>query len=69
MTSIRDVADHVGVSTATVSRALRGLPRVSPQTRRRVLEAAVTLGYEASPSASSLASGRTHAVGVVAPFV
>lgn len=69
MTSIKDVAREVGMSTATVSRALRGLPRVSEDTRSRVLEAARRLNYVASPTASSLASGRTRAVGVVVPFV
>lgn len=69
MTSIKDVARSVGVSTATVSRALRGLPRVSEETRFRVLQAAAELDYVASPSAASLASGQTRAVGVVVPFV
>jgi LacI family repressor for deo operon, udp, cdd, tsx, nupC, and nupG len=69
MTSIKDVARTVGVSTATVSRALRGLPRVSEETRFRVLQAAADLDYVASPSAASLASGQTRAVGVVVPFV
>lgn len=69
MSTIKDVADAVGVSTATVSRALRGLPRVSEETRGQVLRAAAALGYVASPSASSLASGRTNAVGVIVPFV
>ena len=35
MTSIKDVAREVEMSTATVSRALRGLPRVSDETRGR----------------------------------
>lgn len=69
MTGIKDVAREVGVSTATVSRALRGLPRVSEETRRRVLEVAERLEYVASPHASSLASGRSSTVGVVVPFV
>lgn len=69
MTSIRDVARSVGVSTATVSRALRGLPRVSEETRTRVLAAAAELDYVASPSAAGLASGQTRAVGVVVPWV
>jgi DNA-binding LacI/PurR family transcriptional regulator len=69
MTSIKDVARSVGVSTATVSRALRGLPRVSDETRDRVLKAAADLDYVASPSAAGLASGQTMAVGVVVPFV
>jgi DNA-binding LacI/PurR family transcriptional regulator len=69
VTSIKDVAREVGVSTATVSRALRGLPRVSDKTRVRVLQVAAELDYVASPSAAGLASGQTRAVGVVVPFV
>ncbi|WP_245861829.1 LacI family DNA-binding transcriptional regulator [Phycicoccus duodecadis] len=63
------MARVAGVSVATVSRALRGLDRVSPQTRRRVLEVAEQLHYVASPTATSLASGRTRVVAVVAPFL
>lgn len=69
MTSIKDVARTVGVSTATVSRALRGLPRVSEETRERVLQVAAELDYVASPSAAGLASGQTRSVGVIVPFV
>ena len=57
------------MSTATVSRALRGLPNVSDKTRARVRRAADELGYVASSSASGLASGRTLAMGVVVPSV
>jgi LacI family transcriptional regulator, repressor for deo operon, udp, cdd, tsx, nupC, and nupG len=67
--SIEDVARHAGVSIATVSRALRGLPDVAPSTRDRVLAAATELNYVASPFAARLASGRTTTVGLVVPFV
>lgn len=69
MTTITDVAKAAGVSVSTVSRALRGLDRVSPQTRARVARAATELHYVASPTAASLASGRTKVVAVVAPFL
>lgn len=69
VSSIHDVARVAGVSTATVSRALRGLDRVSPQTRARVVAAARELAYVVSPTAASLASGRTGVVGVLVPFV
>ncbi|MEP6852986.1 MAG: LacI family DNA-binding transcriptional regulator [bacterium] len=67
--SIEDVARLAGVSIATVSRSLRGLPEVAPGTRDRVLAAARTLDYVASPFAARLASGRTTTVAVVVPFV
>jgi DNA-binding LacI/PurR family transcriptional regulator len=69
MSTITDVARAAGVSVATVSRALRGLDRVSPETRARVRRVAAELEYVASPTAASLASGRTRVVGVVAPFL
>ncbi|GAA4174113.1 LacI family DNA-binding transcriptional regulator [Gryllotalpicola koreensis] len=69
MTSIDDVARASGVSTATVSRALRGLPNVSAATREAVLATADALGYVVSSSASGLATGRTLAMGVVVPNV
>ena len=66
---ILDVARLAGVSPATVSRSLRGLPHVSDATRLRVLEAATELSYVASPAASRLAGGRTSTIGVVVPYV
>lgn len=64
--SIVDVAQRAGVSVATVSRALRGLPNVSVETRDRVLAAAHELEYTASPLAAALVTGRTRSVGVIA---
>jgi DNA-binding LacI/PurR family transcriptional regulator len=52
-----------------VSRALRGLPSVSAETRKTVRSVAADLGYVVSRSASSLASGKTLTVGVVTPYV
>ena len=67
--SLNDVAERAGVSTATVSRALRGLPSVTEETRARIKAVADELGYVISPTASRLASGRNHAVGVVVPYI
>jgi LacI family repressor for deo operon, udp, cdd, tsx, nupC, and nupG len=69
MIGIKDVAREVDMSTATVSRALRGLPGVSEETRAMVSEAARRLGYVPSPSAVGLASGQTRTVAVVVPYV
>ena len=67
--TIRDVAKIAGVSTATVSRALRGLPHVDAATRDRVARVAEELDYVISPSASRLASGRTGTIAIVTPYV
>ncbi|MDX1447439.1 MAG: LacI family DNA-binding transcriptional regulator [Acidimicrobiia bacterium] len=66
--TIEKVAERAGVSVATVSRALRGLPNVSPKTREKVQSVAAMLNYRPDPNASRLAAGRTRtiAVGVVA---
>ncbi|RDI19351.1 LacI family DNA-binding transcriptional regulator [Lentzea flaviverrucosa] len=69
MSTIRKVAELAQVSTATVSRALRGSPSVTSETRRRVEDAARQLDYVLPFIPSSLASGRTNTVGVVTPYL
>ena len=67
--TIRDIAREAGVSTATVSRALRGLPNVDPVTRAKVRAVAERLDYVVSPAASRLVSGRAGSIAVITPFV
>ncbi len=69
MSGIADVARLAGVSKSTASRALTGSGYVSEDTRRRVAEAAASLGYVPSTSAVSLATGRLQTVGVLMPTV
>ena len=66
--TIDDIAAAAGVSVASVSRSLRDLPGVGPQTRKRIVEIADEFGYELHPQASRLASGRTSTVGLAAPL-
>jgi LacI family transcriptional regulator len=63
-TTIRELAEYTGLSPAAVSYALRGT-HVSPNTERRVREAADELGYEADPIARALAGGATGVVGLL----
>jgi DNA-binding LacI/PurR family transcriptional regulator len=69
MAGIEDVARLAGVSTATVSRALSGKDVVSDKSRAKVEAAALELGYVASHSAYTLATGRNRNIGVVMPYV
>lgn len=65
--TIEDVATAAGVSVATVSRALRGLPNVAQSTRQRVMDVAAQLAYQPDPAAARLAAGRTSTVTVAVP--
>jgi DNA-binding LacI/PurR family transcriptional regulator len=67
--TIEHVASAAGVSVATVSRALRGLPNVAVSTRARVQEVARELNYRADPAASRLAAGRSRTIAIVVPLI
>jgi LacI family transcriptional regulator len=62
---IKDIADRLGVSTATVSRALNDKPGVADELRRRVNELAAELGFTPNIVARNLAGGRTGAVAFI----
>lgn len=66
--TIRDVARQAGVGVGTVSRVINASSAVSPKTRQRVLVAIEELDYRPNPSAQRLSRGRTHTIGVIAPF-
>jgi len=66
---MRDVADHVGVSVATVSRALRNPEVVSEALRTKIAAAIESLGYLPDPAARALASTRSDVIGVILPSV
>ena len=60
-----DIAYQAGVSQPTVSRALRGSPRVSEETRRRVLAVAQQLNYRVDKNASNLRFQRSNTVALL----
>jgi len=66
--NLRKLAEALGLSQTTVSRALNGFPEVSEVTRARVIEAARRLNYRPSASAASLATGKARAIGHVVTF-
>lgn len=67
--SIHDVAAHAGVSHQTVSRFLNGYTGIRPATRKRVNDAIQELGYRRNMTAWTLATGRSHTIGMIGPEV
>jgi LacI family transcriptional regulator len=67
--NLKSLANLLGMSKTTVSRALNGYPEVNALTRERVLKAAREAGYEANPMARSLAVGRTNVYGIIYPLL
>ena len=63
--SLRDIAQHLGVSEMTVSRALNGRPGVSEEKRRLILEEAERIGYRKNSLAAILRRSKSFTIGVV----
>ncbi|RLD47767.1 MAG: LacI family transcriptional regulator [Bacteroidetes bacterium] len=67
--TIKDIARKLGVSTSTVSRALKDHPDISVKTREAVKELANILGYKPNMIALNLKHSRTNTIGVLVPEV
>ncbi len=68
--SLKMVAEHVGLSSAAVSRVLSGSPAaksIPKATQDRILAAAAELNYRPNMLARSLRRGRSHTIGVLVP--
>ena len=65
MLTLKDVAGHLGVSTATISNAFNRPDQLSQKLRERILSECKTLGYPGpNAAARSLRTGRTGIIGV-----
>lgn len=63
--TLKELAQSLGLSPTTVSRALNGYPEVNEETRRRVAAAARAANYRPNTQAKRLATGRAMAIGHV----
>jgi LacI family transcriptional regulator len=67
--TLEKVAELAGVSRATASRVVNGHPNVRAEVRERVQQIIAQTGYEPNRAARSLASNRTHMLGLFIPMV
>ena len=66
-TSLKDLADKLGVSIATVSRALRNSHEVGEEMTQKVKQLAKDLNYRPNPFAQSLRKEAPRVIGVIVP--
>lgn len=67
--TLKQIADELGLSAMTVSRAINNKSNVDEKTRERVLEKARSMGYTPNHVAKSLVSSKTYTIGVVIPEI
>ncbi len=65
--TIKDLARHLNVSVATVSRAMRDMPEIKAETRQAVLKLAKEWDYQPNLLATNLVKSRTKTIGVIVP--
>ena len=66
-TSLKDLARELGVSIATVSRALRNSPEIGHEMQEKVKDLAKRMNYRPNPFAQSLRKEAPRVIGVVVP--
>lgn len=65
--TIKDIAKRLSISASTVSRALRDLPDVKPETMKAVKDLAIKWNYQPNPIAQGLVKKRSYNIGVIIP--
>lgn len=69
MSTLREIANHLGLSVSTVSRALSGTGRVGEETVRRVQEYTREIDYHPNQLAKGLKLQSSRTIGVVVPDI
>ena len=64
---LKDIAEELGISIVTVSKALRDRPDVAKETKAKILERVKHLNYRPNLAARSLVTGRSLLIGLVVP--
>jgi len=66
--TIRDVAKHAGVSVASVSYVLNNVDKITPETKKRILNAIKELDYKPNMMARGLSNGKSGLIGICLPI-
>ena len=67
--TLKDIANTLGISVTTVSKALKDYPDVSKKTRKLVRETAATLNYKPNSFAVNLRTKQSKTIGLIIPEI
>lgn len=67
--TLKDLAERLGVTVTTVSKALRDYPDISEETKREVKELAAALNYHPDSQALALRGNRSYTIGLIIPEI
>lgn len=67
--TLKQIAETLGISITTVSKALKNYPDVSPKTKKAVLDLATSLGYTPNSFAVNLRTKESRTIGLIIPEV
>lgn len=65
--TIYDIANKLNISAATVSRGLKDSPKINKNTKKKILSAALEMGYRSNSFASNLRKKSSNIIGVIVP--
>lgn len=67
--TLKQIAEALGISAMTVSRAINNKKNVDEKTRKKILDKAKSMGYTPNHLAKSLVSSKSFTIGVVVPEI
>lgn len=67
--TLKDIAKKLGITAATVSRALKDYPDISPKTKKLVLAAVKEMKYRPNPIALNLRKNQSKTIGIIIPNI
>lgn len=67
MSTLKEIAETLGVSESTISRGLSDNPRISKELRERIKKTALEMDFEYNSNARSLSTSRCKTIGVIYP--
>ena len=65
--TLKQIADQLGISITTVSKAIKNYPDVSPATKKKVVDLATSLNYTPNSFAVNLRTKESKTIGVIIP--